>query len=89
MSEPTEPRKEYLDDKGRYLPRMYDELVEEVRSKYDLREWLRRCRDKKLAPALQEEFDAEAARLEYDFNVPRAEAEQQASVTVFNNHNVL
>lgn len=80
----SETRTEYLDDKGRYLPRQYDELVAEVAAKYDLRDWLRRCREKKLAPPLQEEFEELAALLEFDQGMDKATAEEAAARHVFN-----
>ena len=82
-------RVEYLDDNGRYLPRMYDELVGELAAKYDMKEWLRRCRAKELHPDLQVQFEEEAARLEFDMDVPREAAEQRAAEIVFNKFNIL
>ncbi len=82
-------RQEYLDERGRFAEKMFTELVEEVRMKYDTKEWLARCRAKTLAPDLQEEFDSEAARLEFDMGLEREAAEVQAVKTVFDKHNVL
>ena len=85
----SEPRTEYLDDKGRYAQRMFDELVASIAAKYDLQEWTRRCREKKLHPDLQVQFDEEAGRLEFECDVPRMRAEEMAAQTVFAKHNIL
>lgn len=85
----SEPRQEHLDDKGRYLPRMYDELVAELAAKYDMKEWLRRCRAKELHADLQAEFEELAGVLEFDQGMPKEAAEVRAAEIVFAKFNTL
>lgn len=82
-------RVEYLDEKDRFAERMYSELVAELAMKYDLREWLRRCRAQELHPDLQVEFEEWAGIMEFDGGLSREQAEVKAAEIVFNNHNVL
>lgn len=82
-------RVEHLDDKGRFAERMFTDLVSELTAKYDMKEWLRRCRAKELHADLQAEFEELAGVLEFDQGMPKEAAEVRAAEIVFAKFNIL